>query len=155
MHGDKLSAETVRWCNETLLNDENKFRILKMLETNDFYRLDRQEEIDQHPIDDSKKASFPMLVEDIKVEEVSYDDMTIIEAMPISKKIIRIKFKDGKIIDFNCWDEIRKPYNRKMFNEMIKNPDLIYEMQIDDMGTCIYWNDKMDFMNDYLYESDL
>jgi hypothetical protein len=88
-------------------------------------------------------------------EEVSYDDMTIIEAIPISKKIIRIKFKDGKIIDFNCWDEIRKPYNRKMFNEMIENPDLIYEMQIDDMGTCIYWNDKMDFMNDYLYESDL
>ena len=38
---------------------------------------------------------------------------------------------------------------------MIENPDLIYEMQIDDMGTCIYWNDKMDFMNDYLYESDL
>lgn len=156
MRGDNLSAETVRWCNETLLNEENKIRVLKMLETNDFYRLDRPEEVNQHPIDDIKKASLPAIVDDNMVEqEVSYDDMTIVKAIPISSKIIRIEFKDGKIVYFNCWDEIRKPRNRKMFKEMIENPNLIYEMKIDDMGTCIYWNDKMDFMNDYIYESDL
>lgn len=45
-----LKQDSVNWCRKTILTEENKKRIKKMIEKQDFYRLDRKNEMDSHEI---------------------------------------------------------------------------------------------------------
>ena len=75
-----LSQKNINWCREVLLTEENKVRINQMIETNDYYRLDRPDEIANHPLfqNNEKKAATcteqqtPVKWEDTFVQDIKH-----------------------------------------------------------------------------------
>ena len=60
-------------------------------------------------------------------------------------------FKDGTIKTMDIEPYIRK--HIKLFEPMIKDKNIAKNVQIEPMGTGIYWNDIMDMEAEYIYNN--
>ena len=132
----------MKWCLNEFLTDENKKRIIIMIENNDFYRLDRPIEVKAHPLSDDKTITA------FKTEP-SWEDMLIENIEYLHDYIIRFKFQNGKIKDIDILSYIKK--HEKIFKPMIENKNLVKKVKLEPMGTGIYWNDIMGIESETLY----
>ena len=143
-----LSQKTINWCNETLLTAENKKRIVQMVETEDFYRLDRKKEVDAHPlnIQENQQASNKS-----KNAFVNWEDTHLKSIRWIDSYKFKLVFKDGTEKTCDLQNAISK--HPKVFKELIDNPQMAKKVRLEPMGIGIYWNDRMGFPCDWLYEN--
>ena len=139
-----LSQKTINWCNEVILTDDNKRRINQMLDDNDFYRLDKKDEIDLHPIVSSgKNVTAYAKWEDTGIKSVKF----------LTRYKFEIKFEDGSIKICDIEEEVKK--YPKIFKKMIDHPEIARKVHIEPLGTGIYWDDLMGFPCDWLYQNGI
>ena len=140
-----LSAASINWCRQTILNEENKKRITRMLNTRTFYRLDRPSEVAAHPIAKKRTAiAFQ------RPKEPRWEDTFVKKIKFISGYRYRMTFADGsvKIVDISR-AILRNP---KVFKRLIEHPEVAVEVKIEPGGSGIYWDDLMGYPCDWLYE---
>lgn len=145
-----LSQKTINWCNETLLTDENKKRIVQMIETEDFYRLDRKNEVDAHPLEQQKTNASSNESKSRKAF-VNWEDTHLKSIEWINQYKFKLVFKDGSEKTCDLHGAISQ--HPKAFRELIDNPEMAKDVKLEPMGAGIYWNDKMGFPCDWLYEN--
>ena len=140
-----LSQGSINWCRTVLLTEENKKRIVKMLDEDDFYRLDRPSEVASHPINASLKSKTAF-----KIDEPSWEDMFVKKITFLDGYRYRILFADGsdKIVDLS--DKIT--LHPKVFKKLIEHPEIARKVRIEPGGSGIYWDDLMGYPSDFLYE---
>ena len=138
-----LSRRSIKWCVNELLTEENKQRINIMIDNSDFYRLDRTIEVNAHPLPSQTVITGKRVAtwEDKQIEDVKY----------LNDYNLMFCFKDGsiKIMDI-------EPYMRKhikMFEPMIKDKNIVKSVQVEPMGTGIYWDDIMGMEAEYIYNN--
>jgi desulfoferrodoxin (superoxide reductase-like protein) len=139
-----LKQKTVNWVRRVILTLENKVRLLQMLLTKTFYRLDRPDEVEKHPIQkkkNSKKASL---------DWKDWDGKEIVEVQALCPYKLLVAFSDGKIklcdienTVFDC---------PTVYRRMIDHPESIYEVEVSCGGWEVVWDDMMDYPMDGLYE---
>ena len=136
---DNLSQRSVNWCVNELLTEENKLRINIMIDSRNFYRLDREFEIKGHP--------FP---KDIitAMKNPTWDDKLILEVTYINNYEYIIQFKDKK---FKIVDIL--PYISKypeIYTPLMKDKTLLKKFQYDLIE--MYWDDIMGIEAQTLYD---
>ena len=138
-----LSRRTLNWCQRTLLNPVCKKRIVKMLDEDVYYRLDRPDEVRQHPLGDSrpsgkrKSSALP-----------KWGDMFIENVLPLGGYLFRIRFSDGAKKEIDLEPAMRELPG--IYQRLLDDPSLAYAVKFDALS--IFWDDLMDFASDYLYE---
>ena len=143
-----LSQKNINWCREVILTEENKIRINKMLETNDYYRLDRPVEIANHPLENDNEKKAYLSTEKPKI--VKWEDTFIKNIKHLNNYKFMVTFADGNIKTVDLDKELhRLP---KLYKELLDNPKLIPKVKIEPKGTGIFWNDLIGFPCDWLYE---
>lgn len=139
----ELSKAAQSWCKRVILNPSNKKRILKMIEERDFYRLDRPEEVRNHPLGDVRRTTHT-------ASGHSYDDEKIVSAEAAGGYLLRVKFADGSLKEFDMGRIVNN--NSRMYAPMIEDPSLIYRLKVEPDGHGIYWDDVMGLPSDGIYE---
>ena len=131
------------------MTTENKKRIIQMIETEDFYRLDRKKEVDAHPINQQEENQNES--SKLKKAFVNWEDTHLKKIEWIEAYKFKLTFKDGTEKTCDLQNAISK--HPKAFKELIDNPQMARKVRLEPMGTGIYWNDKMGFPCDWLYEN--
>lgn len=80
----------------------------------------------------------------------TWDDKIIITAEHIEKFIFKFRFKDGSVKIKNLEPYIRR--NIKIFKRMIENEEIAKEIQVEPMGTGIFWDDLMGMEAQTIYD---
>ena len=138
-----LSRRSINWCVNELLTEENKQRINIMIDNSDFYRLDRTIEVNSHPL-----PSQPIITAE---KTPTWEDKQIKDVKHMNDYVFMFWFKDGTIKIMDIEPYIRK--HIKLFEPMIKDKNIARNVQIEPMGTGIYWNDIMDMEAEYIYNN--
>lgn len=134
-----LSSNSIKWCVNTLLTEENKQRINIMIENKDFYRLDRIIEVKAHPLPDNMIIAykFPSW-EDKLIENVEY----------LGDCDFKITFRNKTVKVINIESYINK--HKKIFKDLIEHNISLDEFKFDSIE--IYWNDLMGIEAQTLYD---
>lgn len=140
-----LSPQSVNWCRTTVLTEENKKRILKMLSDDDYYRLDRPNEVAAHPLETQKNNKTAYLKTQYKWEDTLITSVEFVKGYKY-----RITFADGKQKEVDLSHKITE--HPKVFRQLIDHPEIASQVKVEDGGTGIYWDDVMGYPCDWLYE---
>lgn len=147
-----LSQSTINWCHETILSEENKKRVTEMLSTNDYYRLDRPDEVAAHNGGTKKNASAQTkgTAIDEAEKETAWENTFIRKIAFLDKYRYLVTFADGSVKTVDLEKEMR--HVPSLFKPLIERPEMARDVFVEPMGTGIYWDDKMGFPCDLLYE---
>jgi len=145
-----LSSKTLKWCRDVLFAGDNRKRILQMILTKTFYRLDKPNEVKQHPLQTEKPKTKNARRE---LENKQWFEQMVESVEALGPFFLKLKFKDGLtgFCDFKKEAERLAP----MFDPMLKNPSLVYDVKLDSGGMAVYWDDIMDFSHEWLYRHSI
>ena len=85
-----------------------------------------------------------------KNAEPTWDDKCIITAEHIEKFIFKFHFQDGSVKILDLAPYIRR--NAKIFKRMIENEEIAGMVQVEPMGTGIFWDDLMGMEAQTIYD---
>lgn len=143
-----LSQKNINWCREVILTDENKIRINQMIETNDYYRLDRPNEVANHPLSQNNEKKAFVFIEPPTV--VKWEDTFVQKIKYLDHYRFLITFADGNIKTVDLNKELHRI--PKLYKKLLENPQMLSQVEIEPKGTGIFWDDKIGFPCDWLYE---
>ena len=143
-----LTQKNINWCREVLLTEENKVRINQMIETNDYYRLDRPDEIANHPLSQNNEKKASICTE--QQTSVKWEDTFVQDIKHLNYYKFLITFADGSVKTVDLNKELhRLP---KLYKKLLENPQMLPKVKIEPKGTGIFWDDLIGFPCDWLYE---
>ena len=136
-----LSRHSIDWCVNELLTEENKQRINIMIDNSAFYRLNRTIEVNAHPLPSSPNITAK--------KNPTWEDKQIKDVKYMNDYVLLFCFNDGsmKIMDIEPY--IRK--HIKLFEPMLKDKKIVKDVQLEPMGTGIYWDNIMGMEAEYIY----
>ncbi|WP_028130312.1 DUF2442 domain-containing protein [Selenomonas sp. AE3005] len=71
---------------------------------------------------------------------------------PRENYILYVIFDDGKKVLYDVKDDI---HTLPTYRNLMTEPGLFQNFQIDESRTCVFWNDEIDLASDIIYEYGL
>ena len=71
------------------------------------------------------------------------------ELQPIENFKLLVTFDDARVVEYNVLDDINTIPD---FQDLVNDPNLFQQVQLDESRTCVYWNDRIDLSSDSIYE---
>jgi hypothetical protein len=68
---------------------------------------------------------------------------------PLTDYFLRVEFTDGKIVLYDVKEDIE---TIPAYIVLKTTCGLFNQVQVDESGTCVYWNDEIDLAADAIYE---
>ena len=68
---------------------------------------------------------------------------------PLENYFLRVEFTDGKIVLYDVKEDIEAI---PAYSVLKTTHGLFYQVQVDESGTCVFWNDEIDLPADAIYE---
>ena len=67
---------------------------------------------------------------------------------PLTNYFLRVEFTDGKIVLYDVKEDIE---TIPAYAVLKTTYGLFNQVQVDESGTCVYWNDEIDLPADAIY----
>ena len=68
---------------------------------------------------------------------------------PLTNYFLRVEFTDGKIVLYDVKEDIE---TIPAYIVLKTTYGLFNQVQVDESGTCVFWNDEIDLPADAIYE---
>ncbi len=81
----------------------------------------------------------------------SWVDMQIVSVKYIKDFQLKVKFVDGTDKVFDAEEYIKK-YHPEDFKKMVEKPEIFKEVQVEETGVSIFWDDLMEIESTYIYK---
>ena len=69
--------------------------------------------------------------------------------IPKNDYLLQVTFDDGRVVKYDVMDDIR---TIPAFGDLLTQPALFQNAQLDQSRTCIYWSEQIDLPSDTIYE---
>ncbi len=77
--------------------------------------------------------------------------MQIVSVKYIKDFQLKVKFVDGTDKVFDAEEYIKK-YHPEDFKKMVEKPEIFKEVQVEETGVSIFWDDLMEIESTYIYK---